>query len=273
MPYELLPLLKAGVRLVDEVHQDFHLNFKLDLYTHVPRSVSLTATLEGDDAFLNRMTEIAYPLPTRYRGLAYDKYIDAACMSYNIREREKIRTKEYGSVMYSHHAFEKSVMKNPRIFNDYCKMIVEAVKQAWLHDGYQKGDRCLVYCAGIEMATRVTAFLKNAFADKDVRRYVEDDPYENLMEAELSVSTLLSAGTGHDIAMLTAVVLTPAVSSSTANIQGFGRLRKIEGRKTNFIYFTCLDIPKHMQYHEAKKDLLARMAHSYRIIPWHVALG
>ena len=48
-PIELFPLLKAGVRLIDEVHQDFHLNFKIDLYTHIHTTINLTATLKSDN--------------------------------------------------------------------------------------------------------------------------------------------------------------------------------------------------------------------------------
>ncbi len=87
-------------------------------------------------------------------------------------------------------------------------------------------------------------------------RYVEDDPYDNVMNADISVSTIGSAGTGLDIPDLTTVILTVAINSSPSNIQGVGRLRQLKDKKTKFIYLTCSDIPKHREYHERKKVLL-----------------
>ena len=272
LPGELFQTLAVGVRLIDEVHQDFHLNFKLDLYTHVERSISLSATLKGDDPFLNRMYETAYPKSMRYSGLAYDKYIYAYAWVYRVQKPEQLRTMEYGSTTYSHHAFEKSVMRNKRLMDDYLDMIVAAAMR-FHFEKYQKGDKLLIYCSSIQMCTLVVEHLKASFKGVDVRRYVEDDPYENLLDPDVRVSTLLSAGTGHDIPGLTTVILTTAISSSQSNIQGFGRLRKLADKRMQFVYFVCNDVPKHMEYHERKKDLLKTMALEYDSLPYHHPLG
>jgi hypothetical protein len=94
----------------------------------------------------------------------------------------------------------------------------------------------------------------------DVRRYVGEDPYDNLMNATVCVSTLGSAGTGHDIPGLITVIMTHSLRARKKNIQGPGRLREKEGVDMEFEYFTCKDIPKQMEYHIAKELLLpARM--------------
>lgn len=273
LPHELFPTLKVGLRIIDEVHQDFHLNFKVDLYTHVGQSISLSATLKSDDAFMNRMYETAYPLDKRYAGLAYDKYVTAYSWIYHVKKPQMLRWNEYGSLTYSHHAFEKSIMKHDALLESYMDMILVVIRRFYLNEDYVKGDRLLVYCASIELCTRLTAFLKSVLQDKDVRRYVEDDPYENLMEAEISVSTLLSAGTGHDIARLTTVILTTSVLSHQSNVQGFGRLRRLEDRKTRFIYFACADVPKQLEYHLRKRELLATIALDYNTITYPHQLG
>ena len=272
LPGELMPILHAGIRLIDEVHQDFHLNFKIDLYTHVERSISLSATLKGDDPFVNRMYELAYPRDIRFAGMAYNRYVDAFSWIFQVDQPDKVRTTEWGSTTYSHHAFEKSMMRDKNLLEDYLAMI-EACCMRIHFEHYQKGDRLLVYCASIQMCTLVAEHLKTVMGGIDVRRYVEDDPYENLMTADVSVSTIQSAGTGHDIAGLTSVILTTAISSSQSNIQGFGRLRKIPNRKLRFAYFVCSSIPKHLEYHMRKKDMLARMAQSYDTIAYPHHLG
>lgn len=271
-PAELFQILDAGVRLIDEVHQDFHLNFKIDLYTNVSHSISLSATLKADDPFLNRMYEMTYPREIRYAGLAYNKYAYAYSWVYQVKDPLKIRTTEWGSTVYSHHAFERSVMNNRDVIRDYLNMIVKSIEQFFLQK-YVKGDRLLIYCASIQLCTIVTERLCKEYPNLVTKRYVEDDSYENLMEADVSVSTLLSAGTGVDIPGLTTVILTTAISSSQSNIQGFGRLRKLPDKKLQFVYFVCSDIPKHLEYHYKKRDMLQSMTLGYSSVNYPIVLG
>lgn len=272
LPEEFLPLLKAGVRIIDEVHQDFHLNFKSDLYCHCPLTISLSATLISDDPFLARMYEVGYPKDHRYAGLAYDRYIESVALFYTVARPDKLRTTEWGSTTYSHHAFENSIMRHQELLQGYFELIDVAVRDYYLRD-YKPGNRCLVYCASINLCTLVAEFLKKRHPGKDVRRYVEDDLYENLMNAEISVSTLLSAGTGHDIDLLSTVILTTAVSSSASNIQGFGRLRNLSGIEKRFVYLVCQDVPKHIEYHNRKNELLLTRALTCTTTNYPIALG
>lgn len=279
-PEELLPILGAGCRIIDEVHQDYHLNFKMDLYCHCPLTISLSATLINDDPFLARMYEVGYPRDHRYAGLAYDRYIESTSLFYSVKRPDKLKTSEWGSTTYSHHAFENSIIRDPVLLQGYFALIDAAIHDHYLKD-YIPGNRLLVYCASINLCTLVTQYLKKKYEGKDVRRYVEDDPYENLMEPDICVSTLLSAGTGHDIDQLSTVILTTAVSSSASNIQGFGRLRNLPSTnpekyaaiKLRFVYFVCTDVPKHVEYHLKKKELLMTRALACGSSTYPISLG
>jgi superfamily II DNA or RNA helicase len=266
LPEQLCAHLKIGIRLVDEVHQDFHLQYRIDLYTHVPNSISLSATMISDDDFVNRMYEIAYPAATRYKPPAYKRYVKARAVIYRLKYPNKIRVKDYISKSYSHHLFEQSILKSPETTSNYLKLILDVIKNSYLVD-YKEGQRCLVFCASIDMCTVVTNYLKGELKKFDIRRYVEDDPFENLMEADISVSTLLSAGTAVDIANLTTVILTVAIRSSQGNVQGIGRLRELkDGVTPEFYYFVAENIPKHIEYHEHKRVLLRDRALDYKPI-------
>lgn len=264
LPGDFYETIGAGLRLIDEVHLDFHLNFKIDLYTNIQWSTSLSATLKCDDAFLNRMYEVAYPKLERFAGLPYDRYIHAYAWFYRFKNPILIRTTERGGSTYSQHAVEKSILKFRRIQDDYFAMINRIVREFFFMK-YVKGDRLLIYCGSIELCAQLVSFLRNIHPTFDIRRYCEEDPYENLMESDISVSTLLSAGTGHDIAGLTTVILTNSVKATQSNIQGFGRLRNLAGKELKFVYLVCQDIPKQMAYHDTKRDLLQTMALSYSI--------
>lgn len=264
-PDEFFAMLQSGFRLIDEVHQDFHLNFKIDLYSHVERSLSLSATLLGDDDFVNRMYELAYPLGERYQGGVYDKYANAESIIFSAERPQNLRWIDPGSKNYSHHVLEKSIMRQPQVLQNYFRLVKYVVDNIWLNKDYVVGEKAIVFVASIAMATALTDYLRKMYPGKDVRRYVEDDPYENLMEPDLRVSTLLSAGTAVDIDNLTACLMTTALSSSQGNVQGFGRLRKLKSGKTpTFAYFVCQDIPKHVEYHEKKRKILETRALNYR---------
>jgi superfamily II DNA or RNA helicase len=264
-PDEMYELLKAGIRAIDEVHLDFHLNFKIDLYTHVKKSVSLSATLRSDDPFMNKVYEVAYPKSMRYKGPAYDKYIAAVGLVYRVSQPDKVRTKQYGGSTYSHHAFEESIMKSKHMLPNYIDLINRVVKNEYLAN-YKRGQRCLVYGASIDFCGYLAEQLQRLHPNLVVKRYCEDDPYENLMESDICVSTVLSAGTGVDIPDLTTVVLTHAIRSTQSNIQGFGRLRKLkDGTTPRFIWMSCEDVPKHMEYHEQKEELMNELAISCAI--------
>lgn len=261
-PPEFIQALRCGVRLVDEVHMDFHLNFKIDLYTHVERSISLSATLISDNPFIARMQTLAYPVNERYSGTPYVKYIDCYGIKYSIGQAHLLA--QVGPTgQYSHNAFEKSIMVNKEILQGYLSFIEKLVNDHYF-DRQVDGDKCLIYCSSIAMCTLVAEFLKVSFPDKTVRRYVEDDAYTNLLESDICVSTVLSAGTGHDIPGLITVILTHALNSSASNIQGFGRLRNLSGKKMVFVFLACVEVQKHNDYYVNKMKLLNELAQSLK---------
>ena len=112
---------------------------------------------------------------------------------------------------------------------------------------------------------KLSAKLKKKYPQFDIRRYVSEDPWENLLEPDIIVSTLGSAGTAVDIPNLSTCILTNAIQSIQANRQSFGRLRNLkDNHSLEFVYFVCEDIPKHLDYHVAKKEMMMQRAKSFR---------
>ncbi len=272
-PHEFYTLLGIGLRLVDEVHMDFHLNFKIDLYTHVEWSHSLSATLISDDPFIARMQFIAYPEEMRLLAVEFVKYVHSYAVLYRLGNPDPIRyLGGPDGKNYSHIEYEKNFFRNKKLMKDFLQMLEGLVVDHYINRKVP-GDTCLVYAASIQMATVIAEYLGSRFKDVEVQRYVEDDNYDNLMNSDIAVSTLQSAGTGHDKAGLITVILTVSVSSSAANIQGFGRLRDLKDKETRFLYLTCTDIDKQVSYWEKKEELLATMAKSIHEIRIPTALG
>lgn len=274
-PHEMYAVLQIGLRVVDEVHMDFHRNFKIDLYTHVNHAASMSATLESDDPFRNRMYLLAYPAVEHHGDGMTDKYIAAIGWLYSIRNPEKIQRAVMRTGMYSHIAFEQAIMRDNKLLASYVQMMVDFVDAFYLEEDYYKaGDKCVIYVASIDMADYVTEYMKKKYYELDVRRYVEDDAYPNLMDGDMVITNLQKAGTNVDIPRLTTVWLSNAVDSKQSNIQGFGRLRPLaDGRTPRFGWGTCVDIEKHMNYHGRKLELLKPRAGSVRDIRYSRTLG
>lgn len=256
LPENLYEHLGVGIRYVDEVHLDFHLNFKADLYTNVIKAAAFSASLIDSDPFMMRMYEVAFPAAERYKAPPPKKYIEARGIMYKLQDGRNPTTSWRGRKEYSHGAYEQYIMKNESLQDNYFAMIKQIIDDDYIQE-YREGDRYLVFCYSIEMASRLTEFLKESYPEKTVERYVEDDAYENVMEPDIRVSTVLSAGTGIDISKLKGALLTTAISSEKSNIQALGRLRELKDdeRPPYFAWLTCESIPKHVDYHRRKIEL------------------
>lgn len=261
-PDEYYEKTGIGLRVNDEVHLDIHLQFLIDLYTNCNRSVGLSGSFVTTDSFLSNIQAILYPPQCRYNEDKLDKYVTATAVFYNIRNPRQVKTEYYGSTMYSHTAFEESVMKNNQLFAGYTG-IVETMIEKFFMSEYKPGERCLVFCASKEMCGRFQVIFQRRYPHLKVSRYVDDDPYENLMESDLIFSTVLSAGTAHDVPKLKTAIMTISLESLASNIQAFGRLRNIPDIKTRFVYLVCLDLQKQVAYHKSKKELLLSRAKTY----------
>ena len=259
-PIDFYPTLKAGIRLVDEVHQDFHLNFRMDLYTHIDVVHSLSATMEPDDPFIRKMYELAYPLDTRFKGIPFDKYISVKALTYTLNDPKRLKWQNWIRRSYSHVIYEQSLIKNPLILKNYLGLIKLIVENSFIKKR-KPGQKMIIFAATVEMCTIITKYLRDIYTTIGIVRYTSDDEYEDLLAADISVSTLKSAGTALDIPGLMITLLTDNVNSRQANDQVLGRTRKMKGEWADvtpeFLYLVCNSIPKHLEYHQKKMSIFA----------------
>ncbi|WP_459909896.1 hypothetical protein [Caballeronia sp. HLA56] len=213
----MMASLQAGFRLIDEVHSDFHLNFKIDLYKDCQRSLSLSATLMCDDAFMPKIYEIAHPTRLRYRGEAYDNYASATALFYRLQEPEKIRYQDPISKNYSYHLFERLILLDSERAYRYLSLIESVVVDKYIKRR-APDEKLIVFAAGIETCTILTDYLRATHSEIDVRRYAEKDPFMNVINADVRVTTLLSAATAVDIPNLIINTMTVTVSSQCSNV-------------------------------------------------------
>lgn len=261
-PEEIWEVLGIGIKLCDEAHQHFHANFMIDLYTHIEKEIFLSGTLNVADSFLKRMYEILYPKMVRAGGGIQKKYTTCTSVRYRFKEPYKIKCKNQKK-MYNHTRFEKWLMSSPRLYKRYFEVVIDPLIKSDFIPRREGKYKALVFFATTKMCGLYVEHLKSNYPDLDIRRYISEDSYDNLLKADIAVSTLGSAGTAVDIKDLITCIMTTALKSEQANLQALGRLREIPGVKTDFFYLVCDDIPKHVSYHETKKWLFRSWVKSH----------
>jgi superfamily II DNA or RNA helicase len=272
LPDQLMEGTGCGVKVVDEVHREFHNFFKIMLYTHCQHDWGMSATLRSKDPFMMRMYEIAYPSNERFKGLPYDKYVNYTAWMYRFDHPEKISCTERGRTEYSHNVFEQSIIKQKGVLANYLAMI-NIISQGLYFKKYLPGDRFIIFAASVDMCHIIAEYMKELYPHLDVRSYVEGEPKENLYDSDIRVTTIGGGGTGHDIKRLTGALMTTAIDSEAANLQAMGRLRKLhDGRTPEFAYLVNQDNEKHMKYHESKVQLLDGVALHLMVTPYHPLL-
>lgn len=266
-PEDLYETLGVGVRLIDEVHEDFLSNHRQDIYANVPCTISLSATLMSDDKAIDKMFRVTFPMHVRPQEIAYDKYVVLKCLLYHLDYPNKLRHKN-AMKQYSHVKFEQSLMKQPNMLNNYFKLVEEVVKVNFI-PVREKGQRMMIYFATVEMCTIAQKRLERLYPELKVVRYVRGDSYEQFLEADISCTTLKSAGTAVDVEGLRFVLNTVNLSTTAGNTQALGRLRRLKDWPDvtpEFLFLCAQEIEAHRRYAEQKTDKLGGKVLSYKIL-------
>ena len=266
-PIEFFETIKAGTMIIDEVHEAFHMNFRICCYSNLEVVIALSATLMNYDKFMEEMYEMAFPKLQRADKLADDRYIKVYPISYRFYNPRPIRLNEWNQNTYSHNAYEESIIRNKYILANYLKMFKFVIDHGYIKDK-KPGDKVRIYATKISMCTLIRDYLRTQYPDLVIERYVGEDEYENLIDPDISISTLGSGGTGHDIPNLRVVILSVNILSIQSNRQVLGRLRKLEDRDTKFYYLYCDDFDKHREYHLKRKEALLPVCASIQEIQY-----
>lgn len=265
-PRALGMLFGVGLRVVDEAHQMLHAYYRIDLYSHYPKVLFLSATILGNDALEKRVHEIIYPASKRYNGAEWKCYIHATGLRYNLAEPAKARFKDHRK-NYSHVIFEQYLMRNKGKLKNYLNMIANLT-----YDFLKKrkpGQKYLIFASTVDMCNLIVSDLQaRRPANVVIGRYVAEDNLEDIYKYDIIVTTPGSGGTGIDIPDLAAALSTSAISSGKLNIQMLGRLRELKnypGEEPEYQYLICADISKQLDYHKQKLELFQGKVKSHKV--------
>lgn len=263
-PDKFHEVIQAGLLVVDEVHQNYHFNYRLITITNPNKAVTLSGTYRFQDPVVKRLMRSLFTENLRYDGEGLIQWAVVHPIAYTVSNPKLLKHRTYGNNNYNHIEYEKSILRHRKLADGYLRL-VKILLTLFYFKGKERGDKALIFVASIELATQMTAYFKKEYPTMDIRRYVESDPYCNVLEADICVSTVLSAGTAVDVPGLTTAIMTTSLSTEAGNLQALHRTRDIPGRIVRFVYLYCKQINKQVDYDRAKRILFKDYAKS--IIP------
>lgn len=256
-PDELCELLGIGIKAVDEVHMHFHQVFKGELYTHVPKSIAMSATLFNKDTFLRKMYEVMFPLLNRYKEMELDQYVDVTAVFFQYKDYTKIRTSPYGSTFFNSGSVEQSIMRHIPTLKNWLNLIGYTVDLGFMQITRPK-KKLLIFAYLEDTINLIVGYLQDRYPQFVVNRFMGGDPLSNVMDSDICVSTVGSAGTALDLQDLTNVIMARDMSSAQANVQLLGRLRRLPDKyPVAMHYLVASNLEKSMSYNEEKRKLFA----------------
>lgn len=264
-PEEFLDMLDFGTLLIDEIHERFFTVYQFCLYCNPETIVGMTATFTSSNEYVQKFQQMMFPSHTRLNFVPINKYINTIAVQYSLANTNSVKYKN--GEMYSHDVYENStiIKYRSRLLN-YIEMLEYYIDTEYLDSNYKKGNKLVIFVASIRLATMLTEYFKSRYKNLDIRRYVGEDDYENVIEPDVRISTMGSAGTAVDIPGLTVVLNTVLAKTPVGNKQSHGRLREIKDTEVRYIYFYCIDIRKHKEFNRVRTEQLTPYSKTYKEI-------
>ena len=265
-PWELCQLLGIGTFMKDEGHLDFHANFRLDLFLHVPVSITLSGTFSSENVFIKRMQQLQHPLASRAPTVAPTKFRAVKGVRYSIDPKRELRYKLRGRTEYNHNQLEESILKDKRARAKYLGLITKVFEDEYLKVRTSNDQKALILCGRVEMAEVIIQHLLEVYPELSLGRYVSGDSFMEAITNEVLVTTIISGKAAIDVANLILCFNTVNVGSKETNLQALGRIRELKhlpNIRPQFVYLYTDDIASASFYHQHKIQLFASRVFSH----------
>lgn len=268
-PWELCRIFGIGTFMKDEGHLDFHANFRLDLYLHVPISITLSGTFSSENTFIKRMQLLQHPQNSRAPTIAPTKFRKVTAVRYSINPKRELRHKLRGRSEYNHNQLEESILKDRKARAAYLELIRRVFEKEYLQVRTANDQKALILCGRVEMAEVVIQHLTESFPEITIGRYVSGDSFMDVITNEVIVTTIISGKAAIDVPNLILAFNTVNVGSKETNLQALGRIRELKHIpeiRPQFVYLYTDDIASASYYHQHKIQLFASRVFSHHAV-------
>lgn len=256
-PWEFFKSLDVGFVIFDEAHEHLHKLYRLFTYLDVQNVACCTATMISKNPTISRVQFMMFPQKNQFTEIKMKQYIEVYACCYQITnfQTSNIKTSYPGDNRYSHTAFEESILKHKVLRKQYIDMVCDLVAQRFVKETLPGEGKLILFVGSVDMGNAISAEIKRRWSKYDTRTYFQEDPYSNIIEADIRITTIISGSTAVDIKNLTTCIMTNCIDSPVSNLQALGRLREIVGKFVRFFYIYSSTIEKQREYHFNKVEL------------------
>ena len=242
-PYDFIDFCGIQNILNDESHKEFEAVFKIIMWMNPQRIIGMSATMDSDKKNMNYFYNLLYPRAHRLESLfGIHKY--AKLLFYTFSLNNGLFIPHKGMMGYNHVKYEQNLMRNTRLLQDYLEMLKD-IADEYYYRRKKEGQKLLLLFSTIDMATLIYSAFTKHYNDLVIKRYVEKDNYDDMLNGDVVISTNGSMGTGIDVPGLITTIQTVPISDKQLNIQALGRLREIEGTDVIYISLYCNTLKAH----------------------------
>ena len=251
-----------GMKVMDEVHLNFHAITMIDLESVVPHNVYLTATFDSGNSQIKRIFDRIYPPDMKSNPGEFCIYVNTTFIGFRGVVPERRAKNCMG---YNHVKYEKYMLQNRTALLTWYEFILrKAIERKYIPFTDPKA-KLLIFCSTKEFVKEICRLVTEDFPDKKVHSYLHEDPDTVLEECNIIVSTHKSCGVGTDIKDLFTVINTVSYQSPTQVLQAFGRLRELPcGTKPEYVDMADLNNRSHIRHQYERTRLIRPVSSSYQ---------
>lgn len=263
MPYnEFQARFGIGLKIIDEVHENFFANTIIDVHSNIQHNIYLSASYERSNPVGERIFNKVFPKSKRYGDHLVSRYTTVNMLGYRLGvflDETKLHTNQG----YSHPRYEQWVLKNYNIRTTFFQMVVNITLDAYFLPNRKEKQKCLFVCTTMEMLNAMAAYITKHYPQLRVLCFHGDDDQSSITDRiDVIVSTIKKSGVGLDIKGLKVAANTISFKALPLAKQLMGRLRKIPGEETIFLDYYNYELNSHVRHKDARssryKDLAAK---------------
>lgn len=291
-PEDFASHLGLGMLLLDEAHNEYHVIHKCINYFDL-KSLALSGTFNSRSKYVKKYMACDFPPTERNDHVKYKPYKDFLYVSYSLPLNDE--EKEYINPIsgYSQNNYENIITGYRR---DWKWNLLPPVRESRMVDGEittvtryklhnkarhdyfnamiidyyarflkssKPNDKVIIYNRLIATCNTVVKALQEAYPNKKISRYTQDDDFKVVAANDVIVSTVLSSGEAFDIANLKSVFILANFASENDNEQAVGRLRE-RPDGVEAVLFSNTEVDKHMSYRNNRIALFKNDAKSVK---------
>ena len=255
---EVIARMGIGLKIFDEVHQEYAATFLIDYATNVRYTFYLTATFKLSNYLDDKVFQASYNLVNKLKIKQDDnaRHITYIAVIFNSNpnaiEEHKVTGKKRGFDRYEYidYELEKGILEN-----EVRGMISFFLKEKQLSGKLlilsSKKATCDYFNDVVQ--TEMDGLIKSC-------SFYTDNKVEDYKDYDAISATSAMLGTGEDIPGLRFLLNTEPISSLTNTDQFSGRLRPYEGgtKPTYYVEFIDIGFPKLYDWYKKRMKLLKK---------------